>query len=105
MKAYFKQEKANDEKISGQLEGLTKDLRRQLQEEGLGIEQVETVTNLFKSGGWIEANVQFTSKKRQDKLNDLWRRWDAAMSKLYTEAWSQEDDLQSMLLSIMEKGE
>ena len=105
MQAYFKQEKANDEKISAQIEGLTKDLKLQLQEEGLGIEQVKTVVNLFRNASWVDANIQFTSQKRQDNLNDLWQRWDIAMSELYTEAMSQEGDLESMRLNIMEKGD
>ncbi len=105
MQAYFKAEKANDDKISTTMSGLEKYLRRQLREEGLGEKAENYVVRLFRYGDYPEAkvNLQFSSESRKTKLDDLWRRWDVAMSKVYSEAMADAGNLEVKRLNIMER--
>lgn len=100
---YFKQEKANDDIISAKMNGLEKYLRRQLKEEGLDQKQSDIVVRLFRYGNYVEANIQFTSQKRQTKLDNLWQRWDVAITKVYSEAMNLTDELEIKRLNIMER--
>lgn len=102
MQAYFKAEEVREEKVSAKKAGLTKHLRSQLKGEGLNQKQADYVVRLFRYGNWIEANVQFSSEGRKIKLNDLWRRWDVAMDKLYKEDLDLQDQSENIRLKIME---
>ncbi|MCK5611481.1 hypothetical protein KAR91_56950 [Candidatus Pacearchaeota archaeon] len=104
MQDYYAQEKDNDDVISKKMLGLEKYLRRQLR-ENVGIttkQQANTVVRLFRYGEWEEANIQFSSQERQDKLNNLWQRWSTAMDKVSNEAQNLADDLEISRLKIME---
>lgn len=103
MQEYFAQEKANDDIISAKMTGLEKYLRRQLIQEGLTKQQINTVVRLFRYGNYKEANIQFTSQSRQDKLDNLWERWGVAMGKVYNEAQNLLSDLEIKRLNIMER--
>ena len=94
MQEYFAQERANDKAISSKINGMGKYLRRQLAEEGLNSQQIDTVVRLFRYGEYGDANIQFTSKSRQEKLDDLWDRWNVAMGKVYNEAMNLADGLE-----------
>lgn len=102
MQDYFKAEKAKDDTINTKLSGLEKFLRRQLKEEGLNKKQEDVVVRLFRHGNYKEANIQFSSPERQDKLNNLWKRWNVAMDTLYNDAMKMETNLETKRLEIME---
>lgn len=103
MQAYYKQEKANDAAISAKIAGLEKYLYRMLSDEGLNSEQIQTVVNLFRNEGYETANIQWTKASRKATIDNLWKRWNTAMSKVYKETMSLEDDLETKRLAIMEK--
>jgi hypothetical protein len=102
MKAYFKQQKANDDAIGAKIRGLEKFLRRMLVKEGLNGDQVQVVVNLFKNESYEEANIQWTSQGRKTIIDDLYSRWDKAMARLFEEAKNLENDLADKKTSIME---
>lgn len=100
--AYFKQEKLNDDAISAKIIGVEKFLRRMLSEEGLNDEQAQTVVGLFRNDNYETANIQWTKESRKATIDNLWSRWNEAMSKIYNEAMNLEDALEVKKLAITE---
>jgi len=82
MQASFKVQEKVDNAIETKINGMIKFLVRQCVEFGFGDEQAQLIARLFRSGDWLEANIQFSSKENQIFVEDMWVRFDKVMSKL-----------------------
>lgn len=85
MQEYFKEQKSEENKETAKLDGITKYLKRQLKNEGLDRKQIKVVANLFRHFTYDEANIQWTSQDRKDKIDNLWQRWNIATENLYND--------------------
>ncbi len=82
IKAGYAEEAARDKLVTNVIDKMENYLRRQLKEEGLNKGQINQVVSLFVNDRFNDTNIKFTSTSRQEKINDLWSRWNVAMSKL-----------------------
>lgn len=82
IQARYAEEAARDKLVTDVIDKMENYLRRQLKEMGLNQNQIRQVARLFKYGEFEEANIEFSSAGRQEKINDLWSRWNVAMNKL-----------------------
>lgn len=82
IKAGYAEEAARDKLVTEVIDKMENYLRRQLKEEGLNQSQANQVVGLFVNDRFTDADIKFTSTSRQEKINNLWERWNTAMNKL-----------------------
>ncbi len=82
MQAGFKAQDEAGDAIEAKIDGMIKYLVRKCLEFGLSNDVAQTIAHLFRSGEWIEANIQFSSKETRVFVEGMWTRFDKAMSKL-----------------------
>lgn len=82
MQAGFKAQDEADDAIEAKVDGMIKYLVRQCVEFSFSDEQAQTIARLFRTAKFLEANVQFSSPERQTFVENMWTRFDNAMSKL-----------------------
>lgn len=82
MQERFRSEAQRDDEIEAQIDKMINYLKRQCQEFGMDEGETDTIAQLFRSGDWLDVDVQFSSRAKEEFLNDLWDRWNKAMSKL-----------------------
>jgi hypothetical protein len=82
MQAGFKAQEEADNAIEAKIDGMIKYLIRQCIKFGFSEEQAQTIARLFRTAEYLEAEIQFSSPERQAFVEDMWARFDKAMSKL-----------------------
>lgn len=82
IKAGYAEEATRDKLVTDVIDKMENYLRRQLKEEGLNQNQTNQVVRLFVNDQFTDTNIRFTSASRQEKINNLWERWNVAMSNL-----------------------
>ena len=82
MKEEYARVDAEEKVITDKIDKMVNYLVRQLSELELNQNQVRQVVRLFKNDEFAEANIQFSSPERQQKITGLWNRWNTAMNKL-----------------------
>jgi len=82
MKTQFKAQEEADHAIEVKIDSMIKYLIRQCLEFGFHETQAQTIARLFRSGEFIDANIQFSSKKNQAFVEAMWARFSKAMNQL-----------------------
>jgi hypothetical protein len=82
MQAGFKAQDEADDAIETKIDGMIRHLVSQCVKFGFSEGQAQTVAQLFRTAEYLEANIQFSSKKNWAFVEDMWVRFDKAMSKL-----------------------
>ncbi len=82
MQTGFKAEENKDSEIEAKIDKMINYLVRQCKEFGFSEGQAQTIADLFRTGQFLDANIQFSSKKNQVFVEDMYSRFDKAMSNL-----------------------
>lgn len=82
MKSQFKAEEKARSEIEARIDGMIKYLVRKCVEFGFNSEQAQKIAHLFRTAEYLEADIQFSSKKNQVFVENMWTRFDKAMSEL-----------------------
>ncbi len=82
MQAGFKAQENKDNETEATIDGMVNYLVRQCVEFGFSESQAQTIANLFRTGKFLDANIQFSSEANQIFVEDMYARFDKAMSRI-----------------------
>ncbi len=82
MKAGFKAQESKDNEIEAKIDKMINYLVRQCVEFGFGESQAQMIAGLFRSGKFLDANIQFSSEANQIFVQDMYARFDKAMRRI-----------------------
>ena len=82
MQAGFKVQENKDNEIETKIDGMINYLVRQCVEFGFSEGQANTIANLFRTGQFLDANIQFSSEENQVFVQDMYARFDKAMRRI-----------------------
>lgn len=82
MQTGFKAQQNKDNEIETKIDKMINYLVRQCKEFGFSEDQAQAIANLFRTGQFLDANIQFSSEANQIFVEDMYKRFDNAMSNL-----------------------